>query len=187
VRKRARPRTRSRPSDCRVAPSPVRTNPAAPAVRNSEAQDLCAQQLPPPLRCAHLKRRGAHWHPMSFSGAYAAMTQGIGGAQITGRGLPGANRLPWGGALHQPRLVGEPRARSLDDDQVGDNLDRLGGRLVPGRRPDPTSSSPSSAPSRANWLATRLNQPPTPRAAVRSRQSLCSRAPAPITPRFRPG
>ena len=88
VRKRARPRTRSRPSDCRVAPSPVRVSPAAPAARDSEAQDLCAQQPPSPRRCARPGRRGAHRHPLSISQAYTAMTHGAGGAQIIGRGLP---------------------------------------------------------------------------------------------------
>ena len=97
VRKCARPRTRRRPSDCRVAPSPVRPNPAAPAARDSEAQDLRAQQLPPPRRCARPERRGAHRHPMSFSRAYAAMTHGAGGAQVIGRGLPrGASSARFG-------------------------------------------------------------------------------------------
>ena len=88
VRIRARPRTRSRPSDCRVAPSPVRVSPAAPAARDSEAQDCCAQQLPSPRRCARLGRRGAHRHPLSISRACTAMTHGARGAQIIGRGLP---------------------------------------------------------------------------------------------------
>ena len=42
VRKRARPRTRSRPSDCRVAPSPARAVPAAPAAWDRKAQDIPA-------------------------------------------------------------------------------------------------------------------------------------------------
>ena len=88
VRKRARPRTRSRPSDCRVAPSPTLAFPAVPAARQRDSQDLCVQELPPPRRCARPERRGAHRHPMSFSRAYAVLTQGTGGAQIIGRGLP---------------------------------------------------------------------------------------------------
>ena len=88
VRKRARPRTRSRPSDCRVAPSPTLAFPAVPAARQRDSQDLCVQELPPPRRCARPERRGAHRHPMSFSWAYAVLTQGTGGAQIIGRGLP---------------------------------------------------------------------------------------------------
>ena len=88
MRKRARPRTRSSPSDCRVAPSPVFAAPATPALRQSDAQDRCAQQLPPPRRCARPERRGAHRHPMSFSGVYAAMTHNAGGARIVRSGLP---------------------------------------------------------------------------------------------------
>ncbi len=83
VRKRARPRTRSSPSDCRVAPSPAFAFPAAPTVRDSEAQGLCAQQLPPSCRCARPERRGAHRHPMSFSRAHTVLTRGTAGAQIT--------------------------------------------------------------------------------------------------------
>ena len=73
MRKRAPPRTRSRPLDCRVAPSPAFAFLAAPAVRDNEAQALlrAAAFAAPPVRTSGAP---AHRHPMSFSRAYAAMT-----------------------------------------------------------------------------------------------------------------
>ena len=72
VRKRARPRTRSSPSDCGVAPSPARTSAAARSAQDRKAQDTRVLCLTPPRRCARRELRGAHWHPLSFSQSGAA-------------------------------------------------------------------------------------------------------------------
>ena len=67
VRKRARPRTRSSPSDWWVAPSPARTSATAPAGRAAKPQDVAA---PPDIQagwCASRERQNVHLPPASLA------------------------------------------------------------------------------------------------------------------------
>ena len=90
--KATRPRTRSRPSDCRVAPSPAQTSAAAPATAVGRAQIVGAKRLSGPGRCARSGRRSVHCPPTSFAHAGTAISGGrTGGGWRFWR----AGRRPW--------------------------------------------------------------------------------------------
>ena len=74
--KATRSRTRSRPSDCRVAPSPAKTSATAPATAVGRAQIVGAKRFFGLGRCAQSGRRSVHWHPKSFAHAGTAMSGG---------------------------------------------------------------------------------------------------------------
>ena len=82
VCKATRSRTRSRPSDCRVAPSPAQTSAAAPATAVGRAQIIGAKRLSGLGRCARSGRRSVHCPPTSFAHAGTAMSVGTRGVRV---------------------------------------------------------------------------------------------------------
>ena len=181
VRKRARPRTRSSPSDCRVAPSPARAKRYSPGRQDCEAQGPCVQQLPPYCRCARPERRGAHRHPMSFSRAYAAMTRSTDSAQITEReppresadGVAGRRSLLAVGEADD-REAGElaRRMARFSTHSSGSILDRGDVQFLSRKRETAGTPTPPGVEfvryRRSHGLGFHATGPQTPRIAVRT-------------------